>query len=93
MSKRAGATQKVSVSLSHSDLSALKRRAKRLHGGNLSAVISELAADARLLEGMQDLVDHLGGPSLSDADRAAVDAELSGRPGPQRRGQGRRAPA
>ena len=93
MSKRAGLTQKVSVSLSQSDLTALRKRAKRLHGGNLSATISELAADARLLEGMQELSDHLGGPSLTDADRAAIDAEWAGRSTPIRRTPSkRRAP-
>lgn len=75
MVKRAGATEKVSVSIPRSDLAALRRRARRLHDGNLSAVISELAADAALLEAMHELVHELGGNSLSDVDRAALDAE------------------
>jgi hypothetical protein len=75
MSKRAGATEKISISVRSADLSALRRRAKRLHGGNLSAVIAELAADAALLEGMQDLVDRLGGPILTDEDREGLDRE------------------
>lgn len=78
MSKRPGVTEKISISLNRDDLAALKKRAKRLHAGNLSAVIAELAADARLLEGMSELVDWLGGPPLSDADRERVDRELRG---------------
>jgi hypothetical protein len=80
MKKRAGVTQKISVSLSRSDLAALKKRAKRLHAGNVSAVISELAADAALLEGMHDLVNWLGGPSLTDHERQAIDREWAARP-------------
>lgn len=75
MKRRAGVTQKISISLSRSDLASLKKRAKRLYAGNVSAVISELAADAALLEGMHDLVNWLGGPSLTDRDRQAIDRE------------------
>ncbi len=75
MQKRAGSTEKISVSLQKDDLAALRKRAKRLYDGNLSAVIAELAADAARLEGMHALVEHLGGPTLTDADRAELDAE------------------
>ena len=75
MPKRAGATEKISISVRSSDLASLKRRAKRLYGGNVSAVIAELAADAALLEGMHDLVARLGGPSLTDDDRESLDRE------------------
>lgn len=78
MGKRAGVTAKISISLNREDLKALKRRAKRLYDGNVSAVVAELAADARLLEGMNDLVDWLGGPSLTDADRLELDGEIRG---------------
>jgi hypothetical protein len=75
MSKRAGTTEKISISVRSSDLASLRKRAKRLYGGNVSAVIAELAADAALLEGMHDLVDRLGGPSLTDEDRESLDRE------------------
>lgn len=78
MSKRAGVTEKVSISLNRDDLAALKKRAKRLHGGNVSAVIAELAADARQLEAMNELVDWLGGPDLTDEDRVRLDREMRG---------------
>ena len=80
MKKREGVTAKISISLSPSDLASLKKRAKRLYAGNVSAVISELAADAALLEGMHELVGWLGGPSLTDRERQAIDREWSGRP-------------
>ena len=78
MKKREGVTEKISISLSRSDLASLKKRAKRLYAGNVSAVISELAADAALLEGMHELVDFLGGPSLTERERKAIDREWSG---------------
>ncbi len=77
MKKREGVTEKISISLSRSDLASLKKRAKRLYSGNVSAVISELAADAALLEGMHELVNWLGGPSLTDRERKAIDREWS----------------
>jgi len=80
MKKRAGVTQKISISLSRSDLASLKKRAKRLYAGNVSAVISELAADAALLEGMHDLVNWLGGPTLTDRDRQTLDREWAAPP-------------
>jgi hypothetical protein len=80
MKKREGVTEKISISLSRSDLASLKKRAKRLYAGNVSAVISELAADAALLEGMHELVNWLGGPSLTDHERKAIDGEWSAQP-------------
>jgi hypothetical protein len=77
MKQRQGVTVKISISLSRSDLASLKKRAKRLYAGNVSAVISELAADAALLEGMHELVSWLGGPSLTDRERKEIDREWS----------------
>lgn len=77
MKKREGATEKISISLSRRDLASLKKRAKRLYAGNVSAVVAELAADAALLEGMHELVNYLGGPSLTDRERQAIDREWS----------------
>lgn len=75
MAKRSGNTAKISISVSRADLASLKRRAKRLFAGNVSAVIAELAADAATLEGMHELVDRLGGPILTADDRRSLDRE------------------
>ena len=85
MSKRAGTTEKISISVRSSDLASLRKRAKRLYGGTGSAVIAELAADAALLEGMHDLVGRLGGLSLTDEDRASLDREWARRARPSRK--------
>ena len=69
---------KVSVSIGEEDLKILRRRAKRLYDGNLSAVIHELAQKAKRQEAMERLVGAMGGPSLTDEDRRAIDAKWSG---------------
>lgn len=69
---------KISVSVAEEDLVVLRRRAKRLYGGNLSAVIHEMAVKTRRQEAMENLVDALGGPSLTDEARRAIDAEWAG---------------
>lgn len=75
MRKRDGGTAKISISIGRAELASLRKRAKRLYAGNVSAVIAELAADAALLEGMHELVGWLGGPSLTDREREALDRE------------------
>lgn len=77
MPARRGTTEKVSISLERDVLRALRKRAKRLHDGNLSAVIAELAEDAKLLEGMHELVEFLGGPSLTEEVDAQLEREWS----------------
>jgi phage baseplate assembly protein W len=72
-------TVKISVSVAAKDLAILRRRAKRLYGGNLSAVIHDLVQRARKQEAMEKLIASLGGPSLTEEDRAAIDAEWAGR--------------
>jgi len=73
--KRAGNTEKVSVSLRRDLLKTLKRRAKRLYAGNLSAVLTEVAEAAARLEAQDELISHFGWGPLSDAERAEIDAE------------------
>ncbi|MCL2726501.1 MAG: hypothetical protein FWD69_18940 [Polyangiaceae bacterium] len=40
MNTRAGITKKVSLSVRADDLKIIKERARRLHGGNVSAVVA-----------------------------------------------------
>ncbi len=81
MPSRAGNTEKISVSIDRADLAILKKRARRLHHGNVSAVIAEIVARAKEQEGLAELLDWLGGPaSMSDAEAAAIDRELLGNP-------------
>jgi hypothetical protein len=87
MAKRAGVTSKVSLSVHRDDLEILKRRAKRLYGGNVSAVFAELIATIKRQEAWGKAVAWYGKPIvLSDEDREGIDRELL------REGQRRTAP-
>jgi hypothetical protein len=76
---RGGRTEKISVSLERSDLQALRRRAKRLYGGNVSAAIAEAARRIREEEGRDKLVVWLGDSAKTTAqERDAIRTEWSG---------------
>jgi hypothetical protein len=68
-------SSKISVSVSKVDLQNLKQRAKRLHGGNISAVVHEMAEQAAKQEAIDRLWQELGQPTVSDADWTAIVAE------------------
>ncbi len=78
-SGRPGRTQKVSVSLDRADLRALRRRAERLYGGNLSAAIGEGARRIREEEGREALLGWLGDVARATPEQLdAVRAEWQG---------------
>lgn len=60
MAERPGTTEKLSISLDRKDAAALRRRAKRLHRGNLSAAVAEAVRRLREEEGREALVAWLG---------------------------------
>jgi hypothetical protein len=73
---RAGRTEKVSISLERTDLTMLRRRARRFHGGNLSAVIAEGVRRVSEEEGREALVGWLGDAAgMTAAEQEAVRAE------------------
>ncbi len=73
---RPGRTAKVSVSLEKSDLGTLRRRAKSLYGGNLSAAIAEAARRIREEEAREAVVAWLGDTGKTTAEeRDAIRAE------------------
>jgi hypothetical protein len=75
---RPGKTVKVSVSLPKDDLVVLERYAKSAHDGNLSAAFADAAKWIRQREAGRTLVALLGGPVLTPAASAAIDAEQRG---------------
>jgi hypothetical protein len=76
---RGGRTEKISVSLDRQDLQALRRRAKRLYGGNVSAAIAEGARRVREEEGREKLVAWLGDIAKTTPDeRDAIRNEWNG---------------
>jgi hypothetical protein len=70
---------KVSISIDDADLKWLKRRARRIHGGNLSAAVAEGTRLVRHNEALGALLDKLGAPELSPDERAKLTEELDGR--------------
>lgn len=70
--------RKVSVSIQPELLAAITRRAKRLYGGNISAVIAEMGEDVKRLEAMDRYFEEYGVAPLTDEARARVDAALFG---------------
>ena len=79
MSKRPGNTEKISISLDRADASALRMRARKLYGGNLSAAVAEGVRHIREEEGREALVAWLG--SVAEAapeEREAILAEWGG---------------
>lgn len=70
--------RKVSVSIQEDLLAAITSRAKRLYGGNLSAVIAEMGEDVKRLEAMDRYVRKYRIAPLSSEARTRLDAELAG---------------
>lgn len=77
---RAGTTEKVSISIERSALTAMRKRARRLYGGNLSAVVAEGLRLVREEEGREALVAWLGdAASASPGELQAIRDEWQGR--------------
>lgn len=83
---RAGRTEKISVSLDRSDVHALRRRAKKLYNGNLSAAVAEGARRIREEEGREALVAWLGqAAEATPEEQETVRAEWHDDPPKRRR--------
>jgi hypothetical protein len=66
---------KISVTIERADLAWLRRRAKRLHGGNLSAAIAEATCTLRRQEALRAFLDEEGVPRLDAAELAEITSE------------------
>jgi hypothetical protein len=92
---RVARTEKVSVSLKKDDLRVLRGRAKRLYGGNLSALLSDFAKLARYEDDADELIawlteDYRPGPEAL----AAIEREWAPPPpAPKRARASRRGSA
>jgi hypothetical protein len=76
MKKRPGGTTHLSISLPTQEAKLLKRRAKRVYGGNVSRVISDAIRYVAYEEGRDALIASFGGkgrPTPQEAER--LDAE------------------
>ncbi len=78
--RRKGETGKVSVTVTSEDLKLLRARAKRLHGGNLSAAVADGVSRLREEEATHRLLQRLDAPPLSDARYEEIVSEWRGEP-------------
>jgi hypothetical protein len=65
--KRAGRTEKLSISMNRADVALLRKRAEALYGGNLSAALGEGVARLREELGREALVSWLGASARTTA--------------------------
>jgi hypothetical protein len=74
--RRSGATETIGVSVDPGTKRDMKALADERHGGNVSALISEMTADAVRQAAFQRAWSWYGGPEPSPAERKKIDQEL-----------------
>lgn len=76
MRKRAGGTTHLSISLPAEEARILRRRAKRVHGGNVSRVVSDAVRYIAYEEGRDALIASFGTRGVpTPADVQSFDAD------------------
>ena len=70
MNKRPGGTTHLSISLPTAEAKLLKRRAKRVHGGNVSRVVSDAIRYIAYEEGRDALIATFGDKANLTPDEA-----------------------
>ena len=80
--KRQGKTEKLSISLDVRDARYVRALAKRVHGGNVSAVVADGIDRIREEEGREALSQWLGEgrPPLTEREKDEIRAEWRGKP-------------
>ena len=74
--RRPGASETIGVSVDPETKRVLKALAEERHGGNVSALISEMTTDALRQAAFERAWQWYGGPEPTDAERAKLDREL-----------------
>jgi hypothetical protein len=75
MKKRAGKTLSLSISVDQKTFAALKKRAVRLHDGNVSAVIAEIGEHVARQEALGDFLEWAGLSPPSPEAAEAIERE------------------
>jgi hypothetical protein len=78
-------SRKISVSVSEEDLKVISARARRLHRGNVSAVVNEMVATLRREEAADELLGVLGGDGITEQTLKALREEVAAAPLPRRK--------
>jgi hypothetical protein len=74
--RRPGATETIGVSVDPGTKRTLRALAEERHGGNVSALISEMTTEAVRQAAFERAWRWYGGPEPTDADRTRLDQEL-----------------
>jgi len=79
-------SRKISVSVSEDDLKVLTARAKRMHRGNLSAVVHDMVVALKREEALDELLGMLGGDRVTEEEMQKLRNEIAAAPpGPRKR--------
>lgn len=85
MRSRAGKTVTFSISVDEETQRILKSEAERSYGGNVSALVSAIAKEAKRQAALDWLLQRARHAPMTDAERDALLAEIDGAPNPRRR--------
>ncbi len=85
MVSRAGKTATFSISVDKETQRILKTEAKRSYGGNVSALVTAIAKEAKRQSALDWLLQRAGQPAMTNDERDALLAEIDGEPGPKKR--------
>jgi post-segregation antitoxin (ccd killing protein) len=85
MKTRAGTTVSFSISVDEETQRILKAEAERSYGGNVSALVSAIAKEAKRQAALDWLLQRAQQPAMTDRERDALLAELDGAPKATRR--------
>ena len=85
MKKRAGKTATFSISVDEATQRILKEEAKRSYDGNVSALVTAIAKEAKRQSALDWLLQRAGAPQMTDAARDALLAEIDGKPTSKKR--------
>lgn len=80
MGSRAGKTVTFSISVDAETQRVLKSEAKRNYGGNVSALVTAIAKEAKRQSALDWLLQRSSLPSMTNPERDALLAEIDGAP-------------
>ncbi len=85
MASRAGKTATFSISVDQETQRILRAEAKRSYGGNVSALVSAIAKEAKRQHALDWLLQRAAQPPMTSDARAVLLAEIDGVPAPKKR--------
>lgn len=79
-------SRKISVSVSEDDLAVLLARAKRVHRGNVSAVVHDMVVALKREQALDELLGVLGGDRVTAEEMSKLREEIAAaKPAPRKR--------